>query len=109
MAREKCDVAALQKVMAKGLLDRMSEFAKEDKKSLDDEFKELCKDPQASTAEARNEKIDGDHATIEYLDAKGRWQPMSFVREEGVWKMSFDAPGEDAPDTGIDNKEDNRS
>ena len=35
----------------------------------------------------RNEKVDGDHATIEMKDSFGTWVTVPFVREEGVWKI----------------------
>jgi len=108
-ARQNCDLAGLKKVMSKQLLDRIDQFAKEDKKSLDDEIKDICKEPQASTQQVRNEKIDGDHASIEYLDEKNNWQRMDFIREGGVWKMSMGSPGEDEPDNSINDKDDNRS
>lgn len=108
-ARKNCDVAGLKKVMAKELLDFLAKMGKEDKKSVDDELKELCQRPQASTEQVRNEKIDGDHASIEYLDENNEWQPMDFVKEGGVWKMGLSAQGQDEPDTGINDKDDNRS
>lgn len=55
---------------------------------------ELCEKPQAATAEARNEKINGDKATIEYLDEKGGWSPMEFVKENGQWKLTIEKPEE---------------
>ena len=108
-ARKNCDVAGLKKVMAKELLDFLAKMGKEEKRSVDDEFKELCQRPQASTEQVRNEKITGDHASIEYLDENNEWQPMDFVKEGGVWKMGLSAQGEDEPDTGINDKDDNRS
>ena len=108
-ARKNCDLAGLKSVMSKQLLDRIGDFAKEDKKSLDDEIKDICKEPQASTEQVRNEKIDGDRSSIEYLDEKNTWQRMDFIREGGVWKMSMGSPGEDEPDNSINDKDDNRS
>ncbi len=35
----------------------------------------------------RNEKIDGERATIEVLDSFNSWNTVPFVREEGVWKI----------------------
>ncbi|MFL6374435.1 MAG: hypothetical protein ACJ73D_07210 [Pyrinomonadaceae bacterium] len=107
-ARKNCDIDGLKKVMAKDLLGYMDKMAKVDKKSTDEELKELCSTPQASTEQARNEKIDGDHASIEYLDEENKWERMDFVREDGVWKMSIGAPGEAPPDL-KDDKDDNRS
>jgi hypothetical protein len=40
-----------------------------------------------STVEFRNEKIDGDRATIEMKDSFDTWNTVPFVREEGVWKI----------------------
>jgi hypothetical protein len=107
-ARKNCDIPGLKKVMSKELLDFLAKMGKDDKKSLDDELKELCSRPQGSTESVRNEKIDGDHASIEYMDEENKWQRMDFIREDGAWKMSLGGgPGEDAPDK--DDKEDNRS
>lgn len=35
----------------------------------------------------RNEKVDGDRATIEMKDSFETWVTVPFVREEGVWKI----------------------
>ncbi len=40
-----------------------------------------------NTVEFRNEKIDGDRATIEIKDSSNTWNTVPFVREEGVWKI----------------------
>jgi len=37
--------------------------------------------------EFRNEKIDGDNATLEVKTADDRWETVPFVREDGVWKI----------------------
>ncbi|MEP6945336.1 MAG: hypothetical protein ABJA02_05415 [Acidobacteriota bacterium] len=91
--RKKKDIEGLKKIMSKDILDFFAEMGKPDKKSVDDMLKEMCDDPQAATAEARNEKIDGDHATIEYLDAKGGWSTMDLEKVGSEWKLSF--PKED--------------
>lgn len=40
--------------------------------------------------ETRNEKIDGDKATLEAKDPDGdKWDEMSFVKENGSWKLAF--------------------
>ncbi len=39
------------------------------------------------TVEHRNEKVDGDRATIEMKDSFDNWITVPFVREEGVWKI----------------------
>ena len=50
---------------------------------------EFFNKPQAEKAEVRNEKINGDRATVEYLDEKGGWKTMDFKKEGGAWKISF--------------------
>jgi hypothetical protein len=40
-----------------------------------------------TTVRFRNEKIDGDKATLEFEDAAGIWETMPFVREDGEWKI----------------------
>jgi hypothetical protein len=35
----------------------------------------------------RNEKIDGDRATIEMKDSFDKWNTVPFIREEGIWKI----------------------
>ena len=39
------------------------------------------------TVEFRNEKIDGDKATIEMKNSFDSWNTVPFVREDGVWKI----------------------
>lgn len=40
-----------------------------------------------NTVKYRNEKIDGERATIEMMDSFGSWNVVPFVREEGSWKI----------------------
>lgn len=106
-ARKNKDIEGLKKLMSKDVLEFLTMVAEADEKkkaTLDDQLKELCEKPQAATAEARNEKLDGDYATIEYLDEKGGWKPMEFVKEDGIWKIAFGAPKKDSPDKGKDEK-----
>jgi hypothetical protein len=91
-ARKNKDIATLKKTMSKDAQDFLTEIGKADDssaKSLDDMLTELCKQPQAPTAEARNEKITGDKATIEYLDETGSWNSMDLVKENGEWKLTI--------------------
>ncbi len=106
-ARKNKDIAALKKLMSKDVLEFLTMVAEAEEKkkaTLDDQLKELCEKPQAATAEARNEKIDGDNATIEYLDEKGAWKQMEFTKEDGVWKIAFGPMKKDSPDKGNDEK-----
>ncbi len=77
--------------MSKDIMEFFTEISGlgEKKQTIDELLMELCEKPQAPTAEARNERIDGDHATIEYLDEKGDWSTMDFVKEGGGWKLTI--------------------
>lgn len=90
-ARKNKDVPGLKKLMSKDIIEFFTEIgaAGDKKQTLDELLMELCEKPQAPTAETRNEKIDGDTATVEYLDEKGGWSTMDFVKEGGGWKLSM--------------------
>jgi predicted lipid-binding transport protein (Tim44 family) len=88
-ARQKKDLEDLKRVLSKEMLGFLQDIGKSEQKTLDDELKELIAAPQAPTAEVRNEKIAGNNATLEYLDEKGKWSPMGFVKEGDDWKMTL--------------------
>ena len=94
--RKKKDVAGLKAIMSADIKEFLTMMGEEDKKSLDDMIKEMCDKPQADRAEARNEKIKGDTATVEYLTEKGDWKTMDFEKVDGKWLMGFPKaePGE---------------
>jgi len=75
--------------MAKDALAFLTDIAQIDKKTLDDQLKELADKPQAATAETRNEKIKGDRASLEYLDENGKWKTMDFSKEGNDWKIDL--------------------
>jgi hypothetical protein len=39
------------------------------------------------TVKLRNEKIEGDKATLEVENTFGTWETVPFIKEEGVWKI----------------------
>ena len=94
-ATKKKDVPAMKKRFSKGTLQMMEGFAKMQNKSLDDMLSaDSMDDPATKSAtmpETRNEKIEGDNATLEVKDEKsGKWITIPFVKEEGEWKFAFD-------------------
>jgi hypothetical protein len=72
-ARKICDIPEIKKLFDKDVLDFLTQVGQIDGKSLDDMIKDMCEQPQADTDESRNEKIDGDKATIEYRTVAGGW------------------------------------
>lgn len=95
-ARQKKDVQGLKRVLSKDIIGFFEMIAEAEKKTLEDELQELTVKPQAPTDETRNEKIDGDTATLEYPDDKGNWKTMDFVKEGNDWKLTLPKakPGE---------------
>lgn len=93
-ARKNKDVNALKKLMSKDILEFFTAIGGMGgkKQTVDELLMEMCEKPQAPTAEARNEKINGSTATIEYLDEKGGWSTMDFVKEDGGWKLTIAKP-----------------
>jgi hypothetical protein len=102
-ALQKKDAAGLKKTLSKGTLEMFEQFAKAQSppKTLD----EALQTGLASTTntgsdkmpETRNEKIDGEKATLEVKNDKtGQWETVPFVKEEGDWKIAFDQMFRDA-------------
>jgi predicted lipid-binding transport protein (Tim44 family) len=91
-ARKNNDLATLKRVLSKDVLQFLTDIGDtgdKDKKTLDEMLNDLCKEPQAPTADVRNEKISGDKATLEYLDETGSWHSMDLVKENGDWKITI--------------------
>jgi hypothetical protein len=83
------DEEAFKKTVSKDTLAMLEEGAKEKKKTLSQALKES--DVPPTMPETRNEKIDGDKATIEVKDEKtGAWETIKFVKEDGRWKIVLD-------------------
>ena len=54
--------------------------------------------------EYRNEKIEGDRATIEIKDSFGQWNTVPFILEQGVWKIDKQEMAEKNKQLDEDNK-----
>lgn len=85
------DIAALKAVFTKKSLATMEDTAKQRNQSLDDVLKGFV-DATRLPDEfgARNEKIEGDRASVEVADERGRYAPMNFVKEDGAWKVALE-------------------
>ncbi len=93
-AQKNKDVAGIKKTLSKGSLEMLEKGAKEQKKTLDASLKEGFDDPTfkaPNMPETRNEKIDGNTATLEIQnDQTKKWDTMYFVKEDGDWKVALD-------------------
>ena len=86
------DAAGMKKTLSKGTLDMFDKLAKEQNKSTDDMLKDVDKDDKSEKMpETRNEKINGESATLEVKNDKtGKWDTLPFVKENGEWKIALD-------------------
>jgi PBP1b-binding outer membrane lipoprotein LpoB len=89
------DVATVRSLFSKGTLSMMEERAKRSNTTVDEVMtkglEEASKEIPAAVPETRNEKIDGDKATLEAKDdKKDSWETLHFAREDGQWKIAFD-------------------
>lgn len=89
------DVDAVMDLFSKGTMTMMEAEAKRKDTTLAAVMKEgleqAGKDIPTEVPETRNEKIDGDKATLEINDVKkGKWETLNFVKEDGEWKLAFD-------------------
>jgi flagellar hook-associated protein FlgK len=91
-ASKKKDAPAMRKALSKGTLDMFDKIAKEQNKTTDDLLKDIDKeDKTEKLPETRNEKINGDTATLEVKNEKtGKWDTLPFAKEEGDWKIALD-------------------
>ncbi len=82
------DVELVKKYLSKQSLNEMEEDSKKVNKPLDEMLQEFVKAPLPfeGDPEIRNEKIDGDKATLE-VKAEGNWEETKLVKEDGLWKI----------------------
>lgn len=93
------DTDAVKSLFSKATVAMMEDQAKRTNKSLDaimtEGLEAANKEIPATVPETRNEKIDGDSATLEVRDEKGdKWETLHMVKEDGSWKLAFDKRGE---------------
>lgn len=82
------DAAAFKKLMTKKDAQDIEDEAKKANKSSDDMLKELMNEFKLpKTDESKDEKIDGDKATLQIKNEKDEWETVNFVKEDGEWKM----------------------
>jgi len=82
------DTAAFKKVITKKDLQEIEDEAKQARKTSDEMLREVMdtfKLPAA--AESKDEKIDGDKATLQVKSENDQWNTINFVKEDGEWKM----------------------
>jgi hypothetical protein len=93
-AQKKKDVEGMKKSLSKGSLAMMEKAAKEQNKTVDKALTEGLESPAGKSdkmPETRNEKIDGNNATLEVQDEDSKkWDMVYFVKEDNDWKIALD-------------------
>jgi hypothetical protein len=84
------DAAALKSQLSAASLKEVEDSAKRAGEPVEKYLGDILgATPVGEKFEARNEKIDGDRATVEMADKNGQWTPNKFVKENGVWKIAL--------------------
>ena len=87
-AIKKKDVEAMKVLLSDATLKMHEQEAKAQGVSVDEIVKrETLFGENQTTVEYRDEKIDGDKATLQVKTQYGSWETVPFVREDGVWKI----------------------
>lgn len=87
-AFKKKDITTMKLLLSSDTMKMHEQEAKAEGVTVDDIVKResLLGDGQ-TTVEYRNQKIDGDKATLEYKNQYGSWETIPFVRESNEWKI----------------------
>ncbi len=82
------DITAMKLLLSAETIKMHEQEAAAQKVTLDDIVKRetLISEGQA-VVKVRNEKIDGERATLEVENAFGSWETLPFVFENGQWKI----------------------
>jgi hypothetical protein len=87
-AVKKKDTAAFKKLITKKDLQEIEDEAKGANKTSDEMLKEVMDTFKLpGSAESKDEKIDGEKATLQVKNDKDQWDTVNFVKEDGQWKM----------------------
>jgi PBP1b-binding outer membrane lipoprotein LpoB len=91
-ASQKQDVAAMKNLLSKGSLELIEKSAKAQNSTTDELLRRESAVKIQKAIETRNEKIEGDAATVEIKnETTGEFDmKMPFVREGGAWKIARD-------------------
>jgi hypothetical protein len=57
-------------------------------KTAEEQLGIIMREPKKHPLEIRNEKVNGDTATLEWKNDQGEWQTLQFVKEDGGWKVN---------------------
>lgn len=82
------DAGAMKSLLSDASIKMHEQEAKAQNLSIDEIVKrETLFGENQTSVEYRNEKIEGERATLEVKNAYSMWEKVPFVRENGVWKI----------------------
>ena len=95
-AVKKNDTAEMKRLLSKGSLKMAQSEAEAQKIPVDEVIRRQSLFPKdLKTVEYRNEKTEGDKATIEVKNSYGTWDAIPFIRENGEWKIDQERSAEE--------------
>ncbi len=87
-AIKKEDLTAMKLLLSDATIKMHEQQAKEQGVTLDDIVKrETLFNPSQTSLNFKNEKIEGERATIDVENSFGMFETVPFVKEEGIWKI----------------------
>jgi hypothetical protein len=88
-AIKKKDVAKMKALLTKASIKMAEDEAKAQNVAVDEIIlRETLFSPDQKTLKFKNEKIEGDNATIEVENPFGGFDRVPFIKEDGIWKIA---------------------
>ncbi len=82
------DITTMKLLLSNATIKMHEKEAKAQGVTVDDIVKrETLFSENQKSVEYRNEKIDGEKATLQVKNSYGSWETVPFVREDSVWKI----------------------
>ncbi|MBK8302840.1 MAG: DUF4878 domain-containing protein [Chloracidobacterium sp.] len=82
------DTKAMKVLLSNATLKMHEQQAKAQGVTVDEIIKrESLIGESQKAVDYKDEKIDGDKATLQFKNSSGTWETMPFIREDGVWKI----------------------
>lgn len=95
-ATKENNAAKMKALLSKGSMKMAEDEAKSQNVSVDEiVMRETFYSPGQTKVEIRNQKIEGEKASIEVKNSYGTWDIVPFVKEDGEWKIAKDRYAEE--------------
>lgn len=89
VALKKKDTATMKSLLSQGSIKMATDEARAQNVSVDEILgRETLFSPEQKVFEFRNEKIEGEAASLEIKNSFGSFERIPFIKEGGVWKIA---------------------